>query len=226
MLFDAEFGGRTRKLLAQASRNGYFFLLDRSGRAFADGAFCDRPIGPKGLDAHGQPIPNPAKEPQLDGSLVAAGEEGATNWMAPSFDPETKLFYVNAQRVSWCTTWISMQEKSEGHQGGSATSLWSKAPLVAIDYQTGRIRWSRREEEGEGHPGILTTAGHLLFTGDVSGNLLGLDPETAIRLARECGGNLGSSPMTYELDGRQYVMTGVDSVLYAWALPGASRNLH
>jgi alcohol dehydrogenase (cytochrome c) len=142
--------------------------------------------------------------------------------MAPSFDPETKLFYVNAQE-GFMLYYLALNaaKKAEGHQGGSATSLYSRGRLVAIDYQTGKVRWSREEEEGEGHPGILTTAGQLLFTGDVSGNLLALDPENGDTLWHvNAGGNLGSSPMTYELDGRQYVLTGVDSVLYAWTLPG------
>jgi alcohol dehydrogenase (cytochrome c) len=141
--------------------------------------------------------------------------------MAPSFDPDTKLFYVNAfQGFMVYYLILDQNNKPEGHQGGAASSLWSQAQLVAIDYQTGRIRWSRKGQEGEGHPGILTTAGQLLFTGDVSGNLLALDPDDGRTLWHiNAGGSLGSSPMTYELDGRQYVITGVDSVLYAWALP-------
>ena len=225
VLFDAEFGGKMRKLLAQASRNGYFFLLDRStGEHLLTAPFVSTDWA-KGVDDRGQPIPDPAKEPQPDGSFVAAADEGATNWMAPSFDPETKLFYVNAEE-GFMLYYLALNaaKKAEGHQGGSATSLWSRARLVAIDYRTGKVRWSREEGEGEGHPGILTTAGHLLFTGDVSGNLLALDPENGDTLWHvSVGGNLGSSPMTYELDGRQYVVTGVDSVLYAWTLP---ENLH
>ncbi len=221
VLFDAEFHGRTRKLLAQASRNGYFFLLDRStGEHLLTAPFVSTDWA-SGLDAKGQPISNKEKEPQTDGALVHAYEEGATNWMAPSFDPETKLFYVNAfEGFIVYYLILNQNHQPEGHQGGAASTLWFRSLLVAIDYQTGRIRWSRKGEEGEGHPGILTTAGHLLFTGDVSGNLLALDPDDGRTLWHvNAGGSLGSSPMTYELDGRQYVITGVDGVLYAWALP-------
>jgi acido-empty-quinoprotein group A len=226
VLFDAEFQGRTRKLLAQASRNGYFFLLDRtSGEHLLTAPFVPTDWA-SGLDSKGQPISNKDKEPQTDGSLVQAYEEGATNWMAPSFDPETQLFYVNAQR-GFTVYYLSLNasNKPEGHQGGASSPLWSQAHLVAIDYKTGQIRWTRNEGEGEGHPGILTTAGHLLFTGDVSGNLLALDPDDGRTLWHvNAGGTLGSSPMTYELDGRQYVITGVDGVLYAWALPQHSTH--
>jgi len=221
VLFDAEFHGRIRKLLAQASRNGYFFLLDRAtGEHLLTASFVPMDWA-AGLDSKGQPIPNKAKEPQLDGALVEAYEEGATNWMAPSFDPDTKLFYVNAQQ-GFTLYYLALNAggKPEGHQGGAASPLWSQALLVAIDYQTGKIRWTRNEEEGAAHPGILTTAGRLLITGDVSGNLLILDPRNGRTLWHVyAGGLLGSSPMTYELDGRQYILTGVDSVLYAWALP-------
>jgi alcohol dehydrogenase (cytochrome c) len=228
VLFDAEFQGRTRKLLAQASRNGYFFLLDRaSGEHLLTSRFVPTDWA-SGLDLKGQPISNREKEPQLDGSLVQAYEEGATNWMAPSFDPETQLFYVNALR-GFTVYYLSLNasKKPEGHQGGASSPLWSQAHLVAIDYKTGQIRWSRNAGEGEGHPGILTTAGHLLFTGDVLGNLLALDPDNGQTLWHvNAGGTLGSSPMTYELDGRQYVITGVDGVLYAWALPQPSTQSH
>jgi len=221
VLFDAEFRGRTRKLLAQASRNGYFFLLDRiTGEHLLTAPFVSTDWASR-LDSKGQPIPNRLKEPQLDGSLVNAYEEGATNWMAPSFDPETKLFYVNAQQ-GFTVYYLALNgdKKPEGHQGGAASPLWSRALLVAIDYQTGKIRWTREDEEGASHPGILTTAGHLLITGDVTGNLLVLDPKNGRTLWHiYAGGLMGSSPMTYELDGRQYILTGVDGVLYAWALP-------
>jgi alcohol dehydrogenase (cytochrome c) len=221
VLFDAEFQGRTRKLLAQASRNGYFFLLDRTtGEHLLTAPFVPTDWA-SGLDSKGQPVSNKDKEPRTDGTLVHAYEEGATNWMAPSFDPQTKLLYVNAfQGFMVYYLILNQHNKPEGHQGGAASTLWSQALLVAIEYQTGRIRWSRKGQEGEGHPGILTTAGHLLFTGDVSGNLLALDPDDGRTLWHvNAGGSLGSSPMTYELDSRQYVVTGVDGVLYAWALP-------
>ena len=221
VLFDGQFNGKPRKLLAQASRNGYFFLLDRvTGEHLLTTPFVQTDWS-SGLDSKGRPLPNPDKEPQLSGSLVEAAEEGATNWMAPSFDPQTGLFYVNAQQgfgMYYLT--LGANKKPEGHQGGASTQLWSEAMLVAIDYKTGKVRWTRKEEEGVGHPGILTTAGRLLFTGDVSGNLLALDPEDGRALWHVyAGGILGSSPSTYQLDGRQYVLTGVAGVLYAWALP-------
>jgi alcohol dehydrogenase (cytochrome c) len=99
--------------------------------------------------------------------------------------------------------------------------------LLALDYRTGKPRWKRVSargslrgsgEGGEGN-GILTTAGHLLFSNE-SDRLVALDPATGKVLWRVyAGGNLTGCPMTYELDGRQYVLTPVDGVLYAWSLP-------
>ncbi|MBV9267302.1 MAG: acido-empty-quinoprotein group A [Acidobacteriaceae bacterium] len=222
VLFDAEFKGRPRKLLAQASRNGYYFLLDReTGEDLVTTRFI--PVDwASGLNAKGEPVSDPAKEPQRDGSLVRAYEEGATNWQAPSFDPQTKLLYVNAQdgfTIYYLD--LSSSGKPEGHQGGLANPLWGCARLVAIDYETGKVRWTREEEEGFGHPGILTTAGGLLITGDVTGNLLALDAANGNVLWHVYpGGVLNSSPMTYEWGGKQFILTGVEDVVYAWTLPG------
>jgi alcohol dehydrogenase (cytochrome c) len=98
--------------------------------------------------------------------------------------------------------------------------------LLALDYETGKVRWRRdrpnvggRDTSGGGS-GILTTAGGLLFTGDSGGDLIALDASNGNTLWHVYpGGNLTGAPMTYELGGRQYVITAVDSVLYAWALP-------
>ena len=221
VLIDAEFRGKPRKLLAQASRNGYYFLLDRvTGENLLTTPFVPTDWA-SGLDAKGQPISDKKKEPQLDGSLVEADSGGATNWMSPSFDPQTKLFYVNAQRgFTLYYLDLNANQQVEGHQGGAASPLWSESLLVAFDFATGRIRWSRTENEGRSHPGILTTAGGVLFTADASGNLLALDAENGRVLWHKYpGGYLDSSPMTYELEARQFVLTAVGDVLYAWTLP-------
>jgi alcohol dehydrogenase (cytochrome c) len=220
VLIDAPWKGKPRKLLAQASRNGYFFVLDRAtGEHLLTAPFVPSNWA-KGVDAAGRPIPDPAKEPQPDGALAHTYYNGGTNWMAPSFDPDTKLFYVNAfQGYGLFYLTLGEDDKPEGHQGGAANSFAASSLLVALDYQTGKVKWTREGGTGTGNPGILTTAGHVLFTGDVSGNLLALDPADGTVLWHSYGGGvLNSSPMTYELDGHQYVLTGVDGVLYAWTL--------
>src|SRR3981081_2605722 len=176
VFFDAEFKGKPRKLLAQASRNGFYFLLDRTNGQYLAGApFIDQTWA-TGVDAHGRPIPKPDSAPSPDGLLITPGSDGATNWMAPSFDPQTNLFYVTARRV-YSIYYLTVTGKLEGG-GGRDQNLWASSARRALDYRTGKLVWNRETGEGENGAGILTTAGHLLFTADTSGNLLALDPAT------------------------------------------------
>ena len=218
VLFDADFDGKPRKLLAQASRNGFFFVVDRAtGEHLVTSPFIETNWS-RGIDSRGRPIANPKKDPTADGSLVQPGSDGATNWMAPSYSPQTGLFYVGARRI-FSEFYYTATGKPEGWAGRDL-NLWADSALRAIDYKTGKIRWSRELGEGETGAGILTTAGHLLFTADTSGNLMALDPENGKTLWHAYGGGgMGASPSTYELDGRQYVLMGVQGVLYAWSLP-------
>ncbi len=224
VLFDAAFNGKRRKLLAQASRNGYFFLLDRrTGKNLLTAPFVPTNWA-AGINAEGSPIPNPAKEPQPDGALIHHSEDGGTDWMSPSFDPETGLFYVNAWRgYSFWYLASGADNLMNDHQGGGSASLVANSVLLALDYRTGKIRWQRDSGEGLCTVGILTTAGHVLFTGDTSGNLLALDPSDGHVLwhTRPGGIQNAAAPITYQLDGTQYVVTGVDGVMYAWSLAGS-----
>jgi len=219
VLFDATIHGQPRKLLAQASRNGYYFVLDRSnGKNVTTAKFVPSDWA-AGVDANGRPIPNPAMMPQQNGTLTHSNANGATNWMAPSYDPQTGMFYVNAREGTslWYLT-LDADGKPQGHQGGAVNNFWTRSLLVALDATTGKTLWTRSGGDGSGgNPGILTTAGHLLFTGDASGNLLALDPSNGDVLWHSYGGAaLSNSPMTYQLDHHQYVLMAAGSVLYAW----------
>ena len=223
VLVDGSFRGDRRKMLLQASRNGYFFVLDReTGKDLMTAPFVKTDWASH-IDASGRPIPAPEKEPQPDGVLVQANMDGATNWMAPSFDPQTSLFYVNTQTAA--SLWyllLNDDRKPDGHQGGTLSDFWSSSQLKALDYQTGKTVWQRDLGKGHSFTGVLTTAGHLLFSGDTSGNLFALDPANGDLLWHVyAGGTLNSSPMTYQIGGRQYLITPVDSVVYAWTLPPA-----
>jgi acido-empty-quinoprotein group A len=221
VLFDAEFKGKPRKLLAQASRNGFFFVLDRtSGEHLVTSEFIEQTWA-KGVDSRGRPIAKPDATPSPDGALVEPGSDGSTNWMAPSFDPQTGFFYVNARRL-FSVYYNTVEGKAEGW-GGRDRNLWANSTLRGLDYRTGRVVWNHELGDWEGLAGILTTAGHLLFCADNSGNLLALDPATGKTLWHlNAGGEMASSPMTYELDGRQYLIIAVQDILYAFALPPAS----
>ena len=219
VLFDGEFHGEKRKMLAQAARNGYFFVLDRTnGKNLVSAPFTGTNWS-DGTDSAGQPIPNQKKEPQPDGALLNISAIGGTNWFAPSFDPELGLFYVNALKGFSIGYLTDTDERPEGY-GGSGRNLWSQAILEAIDYQTGKIRWSHEfPGKGQAVSGILTTAGKLLFSGDPSGNFVAWDPGTGRILWHiHLPAAVSNGPMTYELDGRQYLVLGAGDTLYAFAL--------
>jgi alcohol dehydrogenase (cytochrome c) len=219
VLFNAQFGGRERKLVGQAARNGYFFLLDRTdGQHLLTAPFVETTWA-SGIDAAGHPIPKPGSTPAPDGALVAPASDGATNWMSPSFDPQTGLFYVSARRI-FSIFYLTSTGKPEGWAGRDR-NLYAASAVRAIDYQTGRIVWSHELGQGEGVAGIMTTAGHLLFTADNSANFLALDPATGKTLWHvQLGAQMESSPMTFELHGRQYVVVSSGDNLFAFTLPG------
>jgi alcohol dehydrogenase (cytochrome c) len=217
MLVNGDFHGH-HKLLLQASRNGYFFVLDRTnGHCLFSFPFVPSDWS-AGINAAGQPIPNPAKNPSPVGRLVEPDMEGGTSWMSPSYDPQTRLAYVSSRR-SFALYYVRKRKQPEGF-AGDALSVWSHSALKAIDYQTGRTAWEHDLGAGKDYAGVLTTAGGLVFTADNSGNMLALDAASGKTLWHAYGGNrVNSSPMTYELAQRQYVLIGAQGVLYAWALP-------
>ena len=219
VLFDADFGGARRKLLGQASRNGYFFVLDRAtGKDLLTAPFIESNWA-SGVDSIGRPVARLDKYPEPDGTLVEPGSDGSTNWMAPSFDPDTGLFFVIARRI-FSIFYKTATGKPEGW-GGRDRNLWANSVLQAVDYQTGKIRWSHELGESEATAGILTTAGGLLFTADNADNLLALDPATGKTLWHvNAGGRLVSSPMTYQIDGTQYLLTAVQDLVLVWKVAG------
>ena len=218
VLFDADFDGRKRQLIAQASRNGFFFVLDRAtGKDLLTKPFIDINWA-AGIDKSGRPVRDRQKDPAPDGALVSPGSDGATNWLSPSFDPQTGLFYASARRL-WSIFYLTAIGKAEGW-GGRDRNLYAESTIQAIDYKTGTIRWTHSIGSGEGSAGLMSTAGHLLFTADNSNNLLALNPATGQTLWHlNIGARVPNSPMTYMLDGRQYVVFAAGDTVYAFALP-------
>jgi alcohol dehydrogenase (cytochrome c) len=217
VLVNADFNGTPRRMLLQASRNGYFFVLDRtSGQNLLTSTFAAVNWA-SGLDDKGRPIPDPDKEPARNGRLVAPNEAGATNYRSPGFDPATGLLIVNAQDAYG----IYFFKPEHGAYGwaGANYSVHGRSALRAIDFRTGTIRWSHDIGDGAGAAGVLTTATGLAFSGDNAGNALALRTSDGATLWHSSIGRVGNGPITYELDGRQYVVMGAGSALFAWALP-------
>jgi glucose dehydrogenase len=220
VLFNGTINGQPRKLLAQAARNGYFFVLDRTnGKSIVSTGYTGVNWS-KGVDAKGQPIPDPAKDPHIDGVLINTPGGGGTNWPPPSFDPESGLFFVQA-REGYAVAYLTDTSEDPGGYGGGFVGGYSHGTLKALDYQTGKIRWQHEwpiEGGGQGG-GILTTAGRLLFTGDASTNLIAFDPPNGKILWHfPMQAPLSNGPMTFELGGTQYIVAGAGDTLYTFAV--------
>ncbi len=218
VLVDANFKGQPRKMLLQASRNGYYFVLDRTnGKNLLTKPFVAVNWS-LGVDKDGKPIPNPDKDPAPDGRIIAPDEGGGTNYRSPSFDPKTGLFIVSARDAYS----LYFNKEADGVYGwaGADYGLGSKAILKALDYETGKERWTHDLGPGGAGAGVLTTDSGLVFTGDAHGNVLALETATGKTLWHSSPGpSMQNSPITYELDGKQYVMTASGGVLFTWILP-------
>jgi len=217
VLVDATFRGDARKLLLQASRNGYFFVLDRvTGKNLLTVPFATVSWA-KGIDADGRPVPNPDKEPAREGRLISPDESGGTNYRSPAFDPATGLLIVSAHDA-YGLYFFKPEHGAVGWAGADYT-VYGRGVLRAIDYQTGAVRWNHDLHGGAAAAGVLATASGVIFTGDSAQSALALRASDGATLWHSGIGRVNNSPITYELDGRQYVLFGGGSALYAFALP-------
>ena len=173
VLVDGSFNGQPRKMLLQASRNGYFFVLDRTnGKSLLTKPFAAVNWS-KGIDEQGRPIPDPAKEPSRDGVLIAPDEGGATNFWPPSFDPKTGLLIVNA-KDGYGIYFFKPEHGAYGWAGAdyglAGKGLPARHRLSGREKSRGSIPIAR----GSSSAGVLTTETGLAITGDSTGNLLAL----------------------------------------------------
>lgn len=231
ILVDAPFKGRDRKLVLQATRNGYFFVLDRvTGEHLLTTKFSEAANWATGIDERGSPVRNPAKDFHIGGALVSPQNAGAINWAPPAFNPQTGLFYM-AMNESYAMYYLTETDPRGamglgGKEEQNVTSFGTF--LLAIDYTTGEPRW-KRHFPGSGSWGgtyighhYLTTAGGLLFGGDPGGNLVAYDAATGDPLWHVRLGEVSNAPQTFMLDGKQHLIVAAVDALYAFALPDAA----
>ena len=205
--------------MGQASRNGYFFVLDRAtGKNIVTQPFIDTLNWAKGIDAKGEPIPDPAKFPTTDGVLVSPSSSGATNWPSPSFDPDTVLLYVGTNRPFSMYYLTDTDERPEGWGGLDSGVGSDGSALVAIDYHTGKIAWRHEWPSGTGVTHVLTTAGKLLFTSNGQ-NLIAFDPANG-KILWHAGlmSPPSAGPITYMVDGKQYLLVAAGDALYSFVI--------
>ena len=224
ILIDGVINGRPRKLVSTASRNGYFYTVDRvSGEHIVTSKFGTASNWASGLRPTGVVEPNPEKEATIPGSLVSPVEGGVTNWPPAAYSPDTGLFYVHERNGFNIVYLTDPDPRGSMGLGGKATSGVGSAPsyLTAIDPKTGKAAWRHQfpgVTGGGGSGGILATAGGVLFTGDAGGNFVSFDASTGKPLWHARIGGISNAPETYLVDGLQYVLVAVGDALYAFRL--------
>jgi alcohol dehydrogenase (cytochrome c) len=222
VLVDTVFAGKPRKLLMQASRNGYFFLLDRAtGEHLITEPYLDVNWA-KGIDANGHPIPDPEKQPKPDGVVVNPSSSGAANWPPPALDPAQHLLYVNMQDMFSIYYLMDLSANPAGFAGRD--DFLAPGPEVrAIDYLTGKVRWVHKFNQGASFSGVLSTAAGLVFTGDSENDLVALDGATGQSVWHSnLGALVTNSPITYRAGGRQFLVVAAGMDIYGFAIwPGA-----
>lgn len=226
MLVDAVYKGEPRKLLVQANRNGYLYVLDRTNGKFLQAApFVERLNWTNGLDEKGRPIRSGVR-PTPTGTRVCPGYSGATNWYSPSYNASTHLAYFLA--LEECEMYFSrptqaFQEGKEYYSTGveHIPGEASQKVLVAYSLATNSLAW-KYPQVGRGHStgGTMTTAGGLLFFGDDAGSLEAVDAQFGKPLWHfNTGQDMSASPMTYAVQGKQYVAIAAGSDIFSFALP-------
>ena len=236
VLADASWDGRVRKLMLWANRNGFFYALDRTNGEFLSGHPFVKVNWASGLDDSGRPLVTP----QPAGTPIYPGVQGGTNWYSPSYSPRTGLFYLSAWE-DYATIFVSEgvdYKPGQRYLGGRPTSPipgapnpglrgapinnWTEAAghgsVMALDIRTGQKKW-KFDMTDVTDAGILTTASDLLFTGGREGYFHALDARTGALLWKaSVGGPVAAAPITYRIDGKQYVAIAAGHALFVYGL--------
>ncbi|HEV3217083.1 MAG TPA: PQQ-dependent dehydrogenase, methanol/ethanol family [Vicinamibacterales bacterium] len=224
VLGDLTINGQPRKVVMFANRNGFFYTIDRvTGKVIVAKPFVEttwaKEVGPTG-----RPVLLPGNIPDENGTKTCPDLGGGTNYMAPSFDPTTRTFFVTARET--CANYYAWEQPYQpGVQWESGATLRPRdqknfGALRAIDPVTGERRWEFRYPSVSSS-GVLSTASGLVFNADGDGNILAFDSRTGKNLWHyQTGfGVRATAGMTYMLDGRQYLLVPSGSTLTAFALP-------
>ncbi len=222
ILIDMEFRGKMRKVVLHANRNGFFYVLDRATGEFLRATqLIDKVTWASGIDDKGRPVLIPGKDPTPAGNWVCPSVKGATNWMGQSYNPTTGLLYVLT--LEQCGMYNSSSQEPvpmKNFAGGGATEEGGQVILRAIDPKTAKRAWEYpMTGAGRMWTGTVSTAAGVVFSGDDDGQLLALDAKTGKLLWHfNMSENLGASPITYSVDGKQYVAIASATAIFAFGL--------
>lgn len=223
VLTDLEVDGRVRKVMMWANRNAFFYVIDRETGEYLSGTPFAKQTWAEGLDENGRPIRRPNTFPTPEGVLVAPDASGGTNWQSPAYSPRTELFYVMAFDGE-AEFYIRDEEYIDGERftgGGQQRMLpidsYTSA-VRAIDPRTGNRRWEYQVQP-QTWSGLLSTAGDIVFGGTVDGYFYALDAVSGEELWHiSLGAEVRAAPMTYAVDGQQYVAIAAGNVVYSFGL--------
>jgi alcohol dehydrogenase (cytochrome c) len=224
VLGDLTIGGQPRKVVMFANRNGFFYTLDRvTGKVITAKPFVETTWA-KEIGSDGRPVLLPGNLPDEEGSKTCPDLGGGTNFMSPSYDPTSRLFFVTARET--CATYYAFDQKfkpGEQYEGGGTQKPRDQknfGALRAIDPVTATLKWEFRYPSTSG-AGVLTTASGLVFAGDGEGNIMAFESRSGKNLWHyQLGFPMRSTAgTTYMLDGRQYLLVPSGSALTAFALP-------
>jgi len=227
VVIDSNFQGQPRKLLVQANRNGFFYVLDRTnGKVLLAKPFVKKLNWARGILPNGRPDVIVDTDPTTTGRVTCPGVKGASNWFSPSYNPETGLFYV--MTIEQCDMYMTSARpynKSECYDGTGAEPVPAEPGqflLRAIDIQNGEIRWEIPmvvKDTMEPWPGTVSTAGGLVFFGDNEGYLSAADSRTGKVLWHfNTGQSISASPMTYSVKGKQFVTLATGGDIFTFGL--------
>ena len=229
VLADLTINGQPRKVVMFANRNGFFYTIDRvTGKVIVARPFVETTWA-KEIGADGRPVLLPGHLPDEEGTKTCPDLGGGTNFMSPSYDPTSHLFFVTARET--CATYFAFDQKfkpgEQWESGGTTRPRDQKnfGALRAIDPVTATMKWEFRYPSVSSS-GVLTTAGGLVFAGDGDGNIMAFDSRTGKNLWHyQLGFAMrATAGTTYMVDGRQYLLVPSGSMLTAFALPSAEQR--
>jgi alcohol dehydrogenase (cytochrome c) len=230
VLVDTTWQGQPRKLLLQANRNGFFYVLDRSnGQLLLAKSFLKKLNWAEGIGKDGRPILKTLKETADGETYVCPGFQGGTNWFSTSFNPATGLYYFQAlERCNVFSKRHGEWEAGRSYMGGTARPAPGETfekYLRAIDIQTGKVVWEVPQVSGRltSSAGVISTASGLVFFGENSGSFMAADAASGKILWQFPTNQVWkASPMTYMFDHRQYVAVAVGQSIVAFGLPNSA----
>ncbi len=222
VLVEATVNGAKVKAVAQANRNGFYYLLDRTTGKFLTAKAYTKVNWADGIGADGRPILIANREPTPEGNMTCPGLGGGHNWSATAYSPKTGLYYFSA--TDGCQMFnVEKMEYVEGkqYQAGDAVPV-PKDPasgsVNAVDPSTGTLKWKHTLVSTPS--GLLATAGGLVFTGDSDGYMMALDGVTGKVLWHfQTGAAIRSPAISYTFRGKQYIAMVSGQNLLAFKLP-------